>query len=315
MGQTPELSVVVPAYNEAGALPAFHAALTAVLRGLRVTYEVVFVDDGSDDGTAAVLAGLQREDPAVSVVELSRNFGQQAALSAGLELSRGAAVVTMDADLQHDPAVLPEMVRLWRGGAAVVNAVRRDDPGAGAAKRVTSLLFYRLMSLLSDTPITADSPDFRLLDRKAVDALCSMRESHRFLRGMVGWLGFRQATVPFSPRARQGGAPGYTWGRMLRFAMDGIVSFSIRPLRLALWLGLAVLGLTTCYGLYVLVLLFVDAALVKGWTSLVVMVMFLGAGQLVLLGIIGEYIGRIYEQVKGRPLYVVSEVRAGRRPG
>lgn len=313
--KTPLLSVVVPVFNEEAVLAEFHRELSGVLRGLGDPYEVLFVDDGSTDGTSAVLAALQREDPAASVVELSRNFGHQAALSAGLELSRGAAVVTMDSDLQHDPALIPAMLERWRAGAMVVTAVRRDDPSAGAAKRLSSALFYRAINLLSDTPVTANAPDFRLLDRKAVDALCSMKESHRFLRGMVGWLGFSQASLPFEPRPRRAGRAGYTWGKMAAFALDGIVSFSTRPLRLALWLGVGALAVTTCYAAYILVLFILTAELVKGWASIVLLVMFLGSSQLVLLGIFGEYIGRIYEQVKGRPLFLVREVRPGRDRG
>lgn len=312
MTSRPEISVVVPAYNEAETLQRFHAELAAALGGLPTSHEIIFIDDGSTDGTAAVLSGVQRADPSVSVIELSRNFGQQAALSAGLELSRGSAVITMDADLQHDPALIPTLIERWRAGALVVNAVRKDDPGLGAAKKLTSRLFYRTINTLSDTPITANAPDFRLLDRKVVDALCAMKESHRFLRGMVGWLGFPQDSVPFSPRPRHGGTPGYTWGRMARFALDGIISFSVRPLRIALWLGLAILAATTCYAFYIAALFFLNVARIKGWASIVVMVMFLGSGQLIILGIMGEYIGRIYEQVKGRPLFLIREVRRGR---
>lgn len=309
------LSVVVPVFNEEAALAEFHGELSRVLRGLEQPSEIVFVDDGSTDGTAALLADIRRADPSASVVELSRNFGHQAALSAGLELSRGAAVVTMDSDLQHDPALIPAMLERWRAGAMVVTAVREDDRTLGTAKRLSSRLFYRAINLLSDTPVTAHAPDFRLLDRKAVDALCSMRESHRFLRGMVGWLGFPQATVPFTPRPRRGGRAGYTWPKMVAFALDGIVSFSTRPLRLALWLGLAALAATTCYALYVACLFAFTATLIKGWASIVVLVMFLGSSQLVLLGIFGEYIGRIYEQVKGRPLFLIRDVHPGRDRG
>lgn len=309
------VSVVVPVYNEEASLAEFHRELSGVLRGLGVPTEVLYVDDGSTDGTPAALAAVQREDPSASVIELSRNFGHQAALSAGLELSRGAAVVTMDSDLQHDPALIPAMLERWRAGAMVVTAVRREDPSAGAAKRLSSVLFYRAINLLSDTPVTADAPDFRLLDRKAVDALCAMKESHRFLRGMVGWLGFPQATLPFEPRPRRGGRAGYTWGKMAAFALDGIVSFSTRPLRLALWLGVGALVVTACYAAYILGMFVLTSELVKGWASIVLLVMFLGSIQLVILGIFGEYIGRIFEQVKGRPLFLVREVRPGRDRG
>ncbi|TPW19975.1 MAG: cell wall biosynthesis glycosyltransferase [Elusimicrobia bacterium] len=309
------LSVVVPVYNEAASLAEFHRELSQVLRSLGRPCEIVFVDDGSTDETPALLAAIQHGDPSASVVELSRNFGHQAALSAGLELSRGAAVVTMDSDLQHDPALIPAMLARWEAGALVVTAVREDDPSAGAAKKLSSALFYRAINLLSDTPVTAHAPDFRLLDRKAVDALNAMKESHRFLRGMVGWLGFSQASISFKPRPRRGGRAGYTWPKMAAFALDGIVSFSTRPLRLALWLGVAALTVTTCYALYILGMSLFTAQLVKGWASIVLLVMFLGSSQLVLLGIFGEYIGRIYEQVKGRPLFLVREVRPGRDRG
>ncbi|MDE2292803.1 MAG: glycosyltransferase family 2 protein [Elusimicrobia bacterium] len=308
----PDLSVVVPAYDEEEALPLFHRRLSRALADTRLRCEIVFVDDGSRDRTAAVLRSLQAEDPAVCVVTLSRNFGHQAALTAGLELSRGRAVVTMDADLQHPPELIASMLERWRAGAAVVNGVRADERRAGWLKGGASRLFYRFLNLISDTPVVAGAPDFRLLDRRVVDALISMRESHRFLRGMVAWLGFPEASVPFDPPERARGRTKYTWGRMTRLALDGIASGSIRPLRAALWLGAGVLAASVAYALYVLLIFALHRTLIKGWASIVLLVMFMGGGQLILLGIIGEYVGRTYEQVKGRPLYVIREVRRGR---
>lgn len=304
----PLLSIVVPVYNEEGCLVLFHSELAAALKPLGVRREIIYVDDGSTDGTLSVIEGLRRNDPAVAAVLLSRNFGHQTALTAGMDLAAGDAIVTLDSDLQHPPALIPELVARWRAGAKVVHAVRQDTEDASWLKSWTSGAFYRIINALSPTPVAANAADFRLLDRQAVDLLKSMKEQHRFLRGMIGWLGLPEDSISFVAPPRAAGRSKYTWRKMTRMATDGIVSFSIKPLRAALWLGVVSIGLNSIYAAYVLFMFFFHDVLIKGWASLILVVMFIGSIQLILLGIIGEYIGRTYEQVKARPLYVVDKL-------
>lgn len=251
-------------------------------------------------------------DRRVSAVVLTRNFGHQLALTAGLEFARGKAVVTMDADLQHPPNLILRMMEEWRKGALVVGTVRTGTEDAGPLKRLTSRMFYGLINALSKTPVQPDAADFRLLDRRAVETLQRMRERHRFLRGMIGWLGFPESTVEFSAGLRAGGKSKYTWAKMFAMATDGIVSFSTLPLKAALLLGMAALGLCAAYAAYVFYMFaFHGVLLMKGWASTILLTMFLGGCQLILLGVTGEYIGRIYEEIKSRPLFIVREVRGG----
>ncbi|MBI5625498.1 MAG: glycosyltransferase family 2 protein [Elusimicrobia bacterium] len=317
MSSSPVLSVVVPVYNEEECLPAFHRELSAILRSQVEPYEIVYVDDGSQDRSLELVESLRLSDPNVRAVVLTRNFGHQLALTAGLEFSRGEAVVTMDADLQHPPSLIPRMLAEWRKGARVVSTVRTDTEDIGACKRLTSRLFYGLINALSRTPVQPDAADFRLLDRGAVETLRSMKERHRFLRGMIGWLGLPEAVIEFSAGRRAAGASKYTWARMFSFAADGIVSFSTLPLKAALILGSLALGLCGLYAGYVVYMFaFHGVLLIKGWASTVLLTMFLGGCQLILLGVTGEYIGRIYEEIKARPLFLVRELRgfAGRAP-
>ncbi len=307
----PLLSVVVPVFNEEEALPAFWPALRAVLDGLDGPVEVVFVDDGSRDRTAEVLAGLQREDDRIVTVGLSRNFGHQAALTAGLDVARGDAVLTMDADLEHPPEAIPLFLERWREGAEVVFGVRRSAQRAGLFKRATSRFFYWLFGRVSDVPIEADAPDFRLMDRKAAAALRSMRERARFIRGMARWVGFRQAAVPFEPGRRAAGRTGYSFVKMLRFGADGILSFSKAPIRLTTLTGLAVSLGAFAYAGYALYQHLVAGHTVPGWTSTVVVLSILSGVNLLALGMIGEYVGMVWDEVKQRPIYIVREVARG----
>ncbi|MFN8542850.1 MAG: glycosyltransferase family 2 protein [Candidatus Binatia bacterium] len=307
----PEISVVVPVLNEERAVAALYARVSAVLRGLVASYEFVFVDDGSTDRTPLVLAELSALDPAVSVVQLSRNFGHQAALLAGLDHACGRAVIMMDADLQHPPEILPEMVRRWREGYHVVYTIRREDPASGLFKRATRWLFYSLFRRMARVDMESDAADFRLLDARVVHALRQFRERFLFFRGLVGWVGFRRVAVDYVGQARVAGRSKYTVGRMLRLALDGLFSFSTLPLQLAIWLGLAVALVGAGYAGFALWAALVLRATVPGWTSLMIVVLLLGGVQLVVLGILGAYLGRAYEEVKGRPVYVVQEVRRG----
>jgi glycosyltransferase involved in cell wall biosynthesis len=304
------LSIVCPVFEEQEVLPHFHAELCSVLAelGPDLTVEILYVDDGSRDGTLHLLRALAASDARVRYLSLSRNFGQQAALTAGMEHARGDVVITLDADLQHPPAVIPQLLEKWREGNDVVLTLRQDDPRLGWFKRTTSRAFNRVMRWLSETEVGAAASDYRLLDRKAVQALGQLHETHRFLRGMVNWLGFRTATVPFFPALRGGGITKYTLRRMWGLAVDAMLSFSKLPLRLSLVLGAVVLPVGLAYGAVALPWALLQPG-TPGWPYhlLLVVVLLLGGAILCGLGVVGEYVGRIYEQVKARPLYLLKE--------
>ena len=306
--RTPMLSVVVPCFNEEQIIEAMHKQLVAVLDQLPAGFEVLYVDDGSTDSTVKMLRELQEHDERVRVIRFSRNFGHQMAITAGLECASGDAVVVIDGDLQDPPEVIQEFFEKWRDGYDVVYGMRSEREGETAFKRWTAKMFYRLMGHLSETRIPVDTGDFRLMDRAVVDALLDMPERDRFVRGMVSWLGFSQLAAPYRRSPRHAGVTKFSLFKMLRFATDGIVSFSILPLRLATWTGFAASGIAILGILVALVekLLGVEG-LVKGWTSMVIAILFIGGVQLICMGIIGEYVGRIYGESKNRPLYVVRE--------
>jgi len=302
------LSVVVPCANEEEILPRTNAKLTAVLEGLPdLNFEIVYVDDGSTDTTPLVLHQLQSTDGRVRVVRLSRNFGHQVAITAGMEHAAGDAVVVIDADLQDPPEVIAEFVKAWKQGHDVAYGVRVEREGETHFKLWTAKLFYRLMGRLSDTQIPLDSGDFRLIDRKVLDALVAMPERDRYIRGMVSWVGFSQAPVPYHRAAREAGRTKFSLFRMLRFGADGIVSFSTLPLKLASWLGFVVSGIAMAGVVWALCARLFGKNWVQGWASLTIAILFLGGVQLICLGIIGEYLGRTYGESKRRPLYVVRE--------
>jgi glycosyltransferase involved in cell wall biosynthesis len=298
------LSVVAPMYEEEATVRPFAARVDAALRG--IPYELVLVDDGSEDGTGAELAALAREDPRVKVVVLSRNFGHQAALTAGLEHAAGDAVVMMDGDLQDPPEVLPEMLAAWRAGADVVYAVRSERQGETAFKRASARWFYKAFRRLARIDLAVESGDFRLMGRQALDALLAMPERSRFLRGMTVWVGFTQTAVPFVREARHAGTTKFSLAKMLRFSFDAITSFSNRPLQWAMLLGFAFSGLAFL-GIPLTVVARYTNQFVPGVSSTILVVLLLGGIQLITVGIIGEYVGRIYDEVKQRPLYVVRE--------
>jgi glycosyltransferase involved in cell wall biosynthesis len=301
-------SIVVPCFNEEQALAETSQTLTAVLGRMPLRYEIIYVDDGSTDSTPEILRELARQDTHVRVVRFSRNFGHQMAITAGIEHSRGDAVVVIDADLQDPPEVILEFVQKWMDGYDVVYGVRVEREGETAFKRWSAKFFYRLIDGLSDTRIPLDTGDFRLIDRCVVDALLDMPERDRFVRGMVSWLGFSQVAVPFRRAARKAGTTKFSVFGMFRFALDGIFSFSTVPLRLATWTGF-VASVTAILGVLLAVIAWVFGVpgLVKGWTSTVTAILFIGGVQLICIGIIGEYIGRIYGESKRRPLYVRRE--------
>lgn len=304
----PLLSLVIPVFNEEQNLTPLIERLRAALDALAapvLEHEIVFVDDGSADATAARIVEAARGDPRIRLVRLSRNFGHQAALVAGLEAARGAAVITLDGDLQHPPELIPELVARWRAGCEIVQAVRRVPADEQAAKRVGSRVFYRILSRVARVRVTPGAADFRLLSRCAVDAFLACRERCRFNRGLVQWLGFGSCEVPYDAAPRHAGRSKYSWRAMLRLAGDAIFSFSSLPLRLAGLAGGIVSLAAAAYLLFVLwARLFTDQT-TPGWSSILASVLVIGGVQLVVLWILGEYIGRLYEEAKQRPIYIV----------
>jgi dolichol-phosphate mannosyltransferase len=300
------LSVVAPVYNEEALIGEFYTRVCAALEGLE--FELVLVDDGSSDGCPAAMDQLAASDPRVRVVYLSRNFGHQTALTAGLDHARGDAVVMLDADLQDPPELIPKMLDHWRAGCDVVYAVRKEREGESRFKLATARWFYSLFDKLAQVELHHNSGDFRLLDRRALDALLSMRERNRFLRGMTVWVGFTQAAVPYKRDARYAGETKYTLPKMLRFSLDAISSFSHRPLQLATLLGFLISTLAFI-AIPVVVVLRLSGSYLPGFGAITITVLLLGGIQLITIGIIGEYVGRIYDEVKGRPLYLVKTRR------
>lgn len=303
-----QLSFVVPCYNEQGAIDEMVSQLCRFADELPdFDTEFVFVDDGSTDATRAHLKIHVQRDPRVRLIGFARNFGHQIAVSAGIDAARGDILVLIDADLQDPPALVREMIARWRDGYDVVYAQRTFRDGESAFKRWSARAFYRILNRLSDVPIPLDTGDFRLISRAVADTIRAMPERDRFIRGMVSWVGFKQTAVPYQRARRFAGTSKYPLRKMLRFATDGILSFSAKPLRLSVGMGafsaaLALLGI-----IYALVLRIFTSIWVEGWTALMLAILFLGGVQLICMGILGEYIGRIYNEVKQRPLYVVAE--------
>ena len=307
----PCYSIVIPVLNEALVLPVLLARIDALLDGLDGTSEVIFVDDGSTDATADVLKARVLSDPRYRFAQLSRNFGHQAAITAGMDMAEGDAVIIMDADLQDPPEVVFELVAKWREGFQIVYAQRTARRGESWFKRWTAHLFYAGLRHITSVDIPRNVGDFRLVDRRVIDAFRAMPERDRFVRGMFGWLGFRQAAVPFERHGRAAGETKYPLLKMVRLGVNGVVSFSDAPLQLALWMGFAVSSAALVYGLYVIASALLGGhGLVAGWASTMVVIAFLSGLNMMLTGVVGLYVGRIHAEVKGRPLYVVNE-RAG----
>ncbi|MFZ5784881.1 MAG: glycosyltransferase family 2 protein [Acidobacteriota bacterium] len=306
------ISVVVPVFNEEAVIPLLHAELLAALEPTGAAFEIVYVNDGSADASRDLLLERQVSDPRVTVVDLSRNWGHQPALTAGLAHARGDAVVLIDGDLQDPPAAIPTLVEAWRRGAEVVVAERRSRVETGL-RRIFFPLFYRLLGFVSDFPIPLNAGIFGLLDRRAVDAVNALSETNRFLPGLRAWVGFRTEVVLYDRHPRAAGRPKQSFLRLLRYALDAIFSFSYKPLRLSLFAGLFVSVLALAYGAVLIVARLMKTGLfgipvVDGYTSTIVSILFLGGIQLVSVGILGEYIGRVYDEVKRRPLFVVRAV-------
>jgi len=309
MPSPPEYSLVVPIYNEAETIPELVRRLAELIDKLDGEAEVILVDDGSSDRSYELMSAAREADLRFKLLRLSRNFGHQIAVTAGLDVAAGNAVIVMDADLQDPPEVALELAARWREGYEVVYAVREGREGETPFKRATASLFYRLFRRMSDVDVPLDVGDFRLVDRRALDAFRSMRESNRYVRGMFSWIGYRQVGVPFRRDERYAGETKYPLRKMLRFATDGIVSFSAYPLRLALNLGFVVSALSFLLGVVFLISKFAGFYSVPGLASVAVFVAFLGGIQLLLIGIMGEYVARIHDEVKGRPLYLVSDTQ------
>ena len=309
------LSVVVPLFNEEEVVPALRERLTAVADALPMTVEIVLVDDGSSDGGLELLAEWAAADPRVRVLALARNFGHQAAATAGLDAARGDAVVLMDADLQDPPELIPEMLASYREGWDVVIGRRLRRPGESLWKRATAFLFYRLMRFLIFERLPADAGDFRLISRPCLDAVRSMRETHRFLRGMVAWVGFPQTEVRYERSARQAGTTKYPLSRMLAFAWTAAVSFSARPLRLSFAFAFFAIVAAVGVAAYAFFRALLGYYVVHGWASLMVTTCLIGTAVLIGIGLIGEYLGRVFEAVKQRPLYVVARTLGERQDG
>jgi glycosyltransferase involved in cell wall biosynthesis len=307
------VSVVIPAYNEEANISAVFEAVRSSLHELGVC-EIIFVDDGSQDGTAERVRNLQARDCSVRLIRFGRNFGQQSALLAGLEVSRGAAVITLDCDLQHPPEYLPQMVQAWRHGAKVVQMVRTQTEGAGLFKKLTSRAFYSFVNMLSETPVQSGAADYQLLDRAVVHAVLQFKDRYPFVRGLVAWLGFPATRIEYVAPERHTGKTGYTPRKMLRLSLQAVMGLSSKPLRFSFYFGLLTAIFCVLYAGFAIVALLAGKT-VQGWTSVIVMVTFLGAVQLVSIGIVGEYLARVYDQSRGIPRYVIVEGYETPEPG
>ncbi len=301
----PAISVVVPAHDEAAGLPLFHQRLTGALNGID-NWEVVYIDDGSTDATLAAIESLRRIDDRVALVCLSRNFGKEVAITAGLDHAAGDAVVVIDADLQDPPEVIPELIAQWRAGFDMVYAKRRGRAGDSWLKRGTAHGFYRLMQRMGDLKLPEDTGDFRLMSRRVVDAVRQLREQHRFMKGLFAWVGYPTTYVTYDRQPRCAGVSKWSYWKLWNLALEGITSFTVMPLKLATYVGLGVALLSVIYAAQVIVKTLIIGNPVAGYPSLMTVVLFLGGIQLMFLGVIGEYLGRVFNETKQRPLYLVE---------
>jgi len=315
MSSSERLCVVVPAFNEGAGLRQLHARLAPVLRSLDLDARVLFVDDGSSDDTWETIESLSALDPTVGGLRLSRNFGKELAMTAGLDHAEADAVVVIDADLQDPPELIPQFVARWREGCDVVYGRRTHRPGEGWVKRATAAGFYRLMGRLSPTPIPRDTGDFRLLSRRALDALHGLRERHRFMKGLFTWVGYRQCAVDYQREPRHTGRSKFNYWKLWNFALDGITGFSTLPLRVATYVGVLAALLAFLFGAWIIAKTLIWGDDVAGYPSLMTAMLFLGGLQLIALGVIGEYLGRLYDESKQRPLYLIDRCRPAARDG
>lgn len=299
------ISIVTPMYNEEDNVIFFHDAVTRVMEETGMAYELIYVDDGSHDRTNELICSLAEKDPHVRALTFARNFGHQIAITCGMDFARGDAVITMDGDMQHPPALIPTLIGKWKEGYDIVQTVRTATEDAGPIKKITSAGYYTMINSISKTPVVPGGSDFRLMDRKALDVFLKFREHSRFIRGIVGGLGFKTASVKFEAPARHAGVSKFNMRKMLHFAVDGILTNSTTPLRAAFYAGIFA-GIAGIILILHVLYAYLTGAVVPGWTTLTILVSFFGTVNLVGLGIIGEYIGRIYEESKNRPLYWLS---------
>lgn len=303
------ISIVIPIFNEEGNIQELYKRLTAAINQLKkYSFEVIFVNDGSSDNTEKLIAEICKQDKRFTGICFSRNFGHQIALTAGIDYSKGDAVISMDGDLQHPPELIGKLIELWEEGNDIVFTVRQETEKTSLFKKLTARMFYFLINKLTNTEINHNAADFRLMSRRSVDALKSLRERFRFIRGMVSWIGFPQTSVSFTVEERFSGKSKYTFKKMVKFAFDGITSFSSFPLRLAFYIGIIMSIISIFIFLFYVVLMYYEHNTVPGWASLMSIMLFFCSVILIILGIIGEYIARIYEEIKERPLYLIKEI-------
>jgi len=307
----PEFSVIIPAYNEQEVIRESYRRLTEVMRGLGEPYELIFIDDGSRDKTAEILARICEQDKNAILIRFSRNFGHMPAITAGMDYARGRAVMVIDADLQDPPELFPTMIGKWREGYEVVYGKRTERKGETGFKKLTAGVYYRFLKRMTDVDLPVDTGEFRLIDRKVCDAIKRVKEKNRYIRGLVSWVGFKQTAVPYVREKRFAGETKYPLTKMIKLAMDGITSFSYKPLKLAANLGFGISALSFIYLLIVLYQRLFTHSTTTGWASMVAIVLFSQGIVLMVLGLMGEYIGRIFEEIKGRPIYIVDEILNG----
>ena len=304
----PIISLIVPCYNESENAETLYSRIIAAMQPIAETWELVLINDGSTDDTLAHLISLQQRDDRVVLVELSRNFGKEAALSAGLDIARGEAIIPLDADLQDPPELIPDLLAKWHEGFEVVNAVRLSREGESILKRFTAHAFYRVINRLSSVPIPQDTGDFRLIARPALEAIKALPERRRFMKGLFAWVGFKTTSVAYRRQPRNAGRTKWNYWRLWTFALEGITSFSQAPLQIASYFGFTVSFAAFLYAAFLIVDTLIFGNTVKGYPSLMVAILFLGGIQLMALGILGEYIGRIYEESKQRPVYLIRKI-------
>ncbi|MGQ0826827.1 MAG: glycosyltransferase family 2 protein [Bacteroidota bacterium] len=305
-GKKVHISIVIPLLNEEGNIPMLYITLLPLIERISPDYEIIFVDDGSTDGSFARIADICSQDKHVLGISLSRNFGHQVALTAGMEHSSGEVVITMDADMQHPPELVPELYKKYKEGFDIVNTLREETDGSTAFKIITSRWFYKVINTLSDTHIQGGAADFRLMSRKTINAFLQLKEKNRFTRGLISWMGFSQATISYTASARFSGRSKYSTVKMFGYAVDGIISFSAKPLRISFYLGLITSLMGLLYAIYAIVEYY-GGKTIPGWTSILVSVLIIGGIQLISIGIIGEYLARVFNEAKNRPLYLVKK--------
>lgn len=303
---TIELSVIVPVYNEDAVLSIFHQKIIDVLKPLNITYEIVYINDGSHDNTETVICALKTQHPEIAYAKFSRNFGKEAAMTAGLKLCRGESAIMIDADLQDPPELIPAMLDAWHNGADIVNMKRSERKGEPLWKKTTASMFYHLIGKISDVEIPHNVGDFRLFSRRAIEAINQLNECGRFMKGLYAWVGFPQATIEYERDPRAAGTTKWPFFKLVRLAWQGITAFSTAPLQMATWLGLISAGGAFLYAAYFLIKSLVLPDVVQGFPTLIIVILFLGGLQLFCIGVLGEYIARIYTEVKQRPVYLIE---------